>query len=45
MNKAAGGPVNPQPMTKDNSMFVVKRVKFCGYGAKTAFLTEGGRLI
>lgn len=31
MNKVAGGPVNPQPMTKDNSLFVVETHKNCEF--------------
>ena len=29
MKTAACGPVNPQPTTNDNSLFVVELLKFC----------------
>ena len=38
MNKAAGGPVNPQLMTKDNSLFVVETHKNCEFFRR--FLTR-----
>ena len=41
MKTAACGPVNPQPMTKDNSLFVVKRVKFCGVSENALICEEG----
>lgn len=42
MKTAACGPVtSPQLMTKDNSLFVVKRVKFCGVSENALICEEG----